>query len=148
MCIRDRTRSVIGLSFEDRAIMYNPNPLILFQEIFQEIARNFSGLISGKLSPKYFGGPVMIIQVMQQSWGIGIQEALFWIGAISLNLGIFNLLPVPVLDGGHICFAFLESVRKKPLKSKTMRRCMIPFIVLLLGFILFVTYNDLMRIFS
>ena len=47
-------------------------------------------------------GPVGIVQVMQHSWSIGFKEAIFWLGMISLNLGVLNLLPIPVLDGGHI----------------------------------------------
>ncbi len=79
---------------------------------------------------------------------LGVKEALFWMGVISLNLGILNLLPIPVLDGGHICFSLFEMVTKRRLKAKTMERLIIPFVVLLIGMIVFVTYHDLSRIFS
>ena len=63
-------------------------------------------------NPKYMSGPVGIVQVVHQSWMVGMKEALFWMAIISLNLGIVNLLPIPVLDGGHIMFSLLEMVRK------------------------------------
>ena len=93
-------------------------------------------------------GPVGIMQVMQTSWTMGYKEALFWLGAISLNLGIINLLPIPVLDGGHICFSLVEVVRRKPMKSKTMERFILPFLILIIIFFLYVTFNDLSRIFG
>jgi regulator of sigma E protease len=85
---------------------------------------------------------------MQQSWEYGFKEALFWLGMISLNLGVLNLLPIPILDGGHICFSLWEWITKKPIKAKTMERLIIPFIVLLVALFIYMTYNDLMRLFS
>ncbi len=67
---------------------------------------------------------------------------------ISMNLGILNLLPVPVLDGGHICFALWEWITGKPIKAKTMERLIIPFVILLIALFVYLTYNDLMRIFT
>jgi regulator of sigma E protease len=143
-----QNRLILGVSLQDRMVIYNPGPLALFANVFQEISRNLIGLFSGYFSPKHFGGPVFIVQVMQQSWGMGIKEALFWLGAISLNLGVLNLLPIPVLDGGHICFSLLEKIRKKPLKAKTMQRLVIPFVALIVFLFIYLTYNDLSRIFG
>lgn len=143
-----QNRYVLGVSLTDRFVNYNPNPFNLFGSVFHEIARNLTALFSGSVAPKQFGGPIFIVQVMHQSWGIGFKEALFWLGAISLNLGILNLLPIPVLDGGHICFSLLEKIRRKPLKAKTMQRLFIPFIALLIFLFIYLTYNDLMRLFG
>jgi regulator of sigma E protease len=100
------------------------------------------------LNPKYMSGPVGIVHVVHQSWMVGVKEALFWMGIISLNLGIVNLLPIPVLDGGHIMFSLLEMVRKRPLRSKTMERLVLPFIGLLIAFFIYITYQDIARLFS
>ena len=143
-----QNRLMLGASLQDRTVIYNPNALTLFSTVFQEVARNLFGLFSGYLSPKQFGGPLFIVQVMQQSWGVNIKEALFWLGAISLNLGVLNLLPIPVLDGGHICFSLLEAVRKKPLKAKTMQRLVFPFIGILIFFFIYLIYHDFVRIFG
>ena len=76
---------------------------------------------------------------------MGILESLFWLGVISLNLGFVNLLPIPVLDGGHIVFSVVEMITKKPIKAKTMEKLIIPFIVLLILAFIFITYNDILR---
>jgi len=143
-----QNRLMLGAYLQDRVVTYNPNALVLFSTVFQEISRNLFGLFSGYFSPKQFGGPIFIVQVMQQSWGINIKEALFWLGAINLNLGILNLLPIPVLDGGHICFSFLEMIRKKPLKAQTMQRLVFPFALLLVFLFIYLTYHDFIRIFG
>lgn len=142
------TRLLLGIDVQDRTVTYNPNPWTLFISVFDEIWKTLAGLFSGYLSPKYMAGPVGIMQVMQTSWSLGYKEALFWLGAISLNLGILNLLPIPVLDGGHICFSLVEVVRKKPMKSKTMEKFILPFLILIIIFFLYVTFNDLSRIFG
>ena len=138
----------LGIVMSDRGVNYNPSPLVLFGNVFQETYKTLFALFSGNVSPKYMTGPVGIVHVMQQSWGQGFKEALFWLGMISLNLGLLNLLPIPVLDGGHICFSLWESITKKPIKAKTMERLIIPFIVLLVALFIYLTYNDLMRLFT
>jgi regulator of sigma E protease len=138
----------LGILPINRDVVYNPSPFILFYNVFQETWKTIIALFTGHVSPKYMTGPVGIVHVMQQSWGYGVKEALFWLGMISLNLGILNLLPIPVLDGGHICFSLSEWITKKPLKAKTMERLIIPFIVLLVALFIYLTYNDLMRLFS
>jgi regulator of sigma E protease len=132
----------------NRTVVYNPSPFVLFHNVFQETWKTIIALFTGNVSPKYMTGPVGIVHVMQQSWGYGFKEALFWLGMISLNLGVLNLLPIPVLDGGHICFSLWEWITKKPIKAKTMERLIIPFIVLLIALFVYMTYNDLTRLFS
>jgi len=141
-----KNRLVLGAKFSDRKVAYNPGPFTLFVSVFKETYSTLLALFTGLLSPKYVSGPVGIVQVMQTSLSVSLKEALFWLGAISLNLGLLNLLPIPVLDGGHICFSLLEMVRKKPLKAKTMEKLIIPFVVLLLVFFVFVTFNDIVRL--
>ncbi|PIS02500.1 MAG: RIP metalloprotease RseP [Chlamydiae bacterium CG10_big_fil_rev_8_21_14_0_10_42_34] len=139
---------VLGLPLVDRAVMYNPTPMQQFGEVFKDTYRTLYSLVTGVANPKYVSGPVGIVQIVHQSWMLGGKEVLFWMALISLNLGIINLLPLPVLDGGHILFSVVEMITKKPIKAKTMERMIIPFVVLLIGFFIFVTYNDISRIFS
>ena len=141
-------RLVLGISPHDRTVIYNPSPLTQFKAVFDDTWRTLAGLFSGYLSPKYMSGPVGIIHVVHQSWTVGVKEALFWIAVISLNLGIVNLLPIPVLDGGHISFSLFEMATKRRLKGKTMERLIIPFVALLIGFFIYITYQDLTRLFS
>ena len=141
-------KKFLGVNLSDKSIKYNPNPFILFLDGFKEIYKTLISLITGYLSPKHLAGPVGIIQIVQKSWTLGINEALFWMGLISLNLGIFNLFPLPVLDGGHILFSVYEMIVRKPLKSKTMQKLIIPFVVLLILGIIFITYQDIVRLFT
>ncbi|MBS3905048.1 MAG: site-2 protease family protein [Simkania sp.] len=136
----------LGIALQDAKVRYNPSPFILFGEVLTQTWQTLKALVSGQVTPKAMQGPVGIIQVIHYGWTEGVSEALFWMGVISLNLGVFNLLPIPVLDGGHICFACWEAITKKPIKAKTMERLVIPFIVLLIALLLFTTYNDIIRI--
>lgn len=140
-------RLMLGIYFQDETVRYNPGPWILFANVFSETWHTLIALFSGYLNPKWLSGPVGIIQVIQHGWSVGIKEALFWIAAISINLGFLNLLPLPVLDGGYIVLSFFEMITGRRLKPKTLERLIVPFVVLLIGFLIFVTYWDLIRLF-
>jgi regulator of sigma E protease len=138
---------LLGLpSVKEQKVHYNPDPLSLFANVFEEIWHTLGALFTGSLNPKWMSGPIGIVQVVHDNSMVSLKEALFWLGAISLNLGVLNLLPLPVLDGGTICFALYELITGKRLKSKTMERLIIPFAILLIGFFIFLTYNDLSRL--
>jgi len=137
---------ILGLNLVNRLVKYNPNPFKMFSDVFSEVFKTFIALISGYLSPKHLAGPISIVHIVKTSWSLGYLEAFYWIAFISLNLGFFNLLPIPVLDGGHIIFSLVEMITKKPIKVKTMEKLIIPFVVLLIGFFIFMTYNDILRI--
>lgn len=140
---------LLGLPMiQDRRVQYNPNPFQLFTSVFEEIWHTLGALFTGSLNPKWMSGPIGIVQVVHDNSMVSLKEALFWLGAISLNLGVLNLLPLPVLDGGTICFALYELLTGKRLKAKTMEKLIIPFAVLLIVFFIFLTYNDLSRIFG
>jgi regulator of sigma E protease len=141
-------RLVLGLSLRDRNVIYNPTPIVQFKAVLVDTWRTLAGLFSGTLNPKYMSGPVGIVHVVHQSWMVGVKEALFWMAIISLNLGVVNLLPIPVLDGGHIMFSLFEAVTKRALSSKTMERLVIPFVGLLIAFFFYVTYQDIARLLS
>jgi regulator of sigma E protease len=138
----------LGIVLQDEQVRYNPNPFSLFGSALLQTWHTLKGLVTGHITPKAISGPVAMVQVMHFGWMLGVKEALYWIGLISLNLGIFNLLPIPVLDGGHICFALWEALTKKPIKAKTMERLVIPFIIALVALLIFTTYQDLLRLFK
>lgn len=141
-----KSRLTLGVFLQDKKVAYNPQPLALFGDVIKETYRTLFALFTGYLSPKNLSGPVGMVQVIHYGWSLGVKEALFWLGMISLNLGILNLLPIPILDGGHICFAILESFTKKPLKSKTMERLILPFVILFIILFIYLTYHDIARI--
>lgn len=135
-----------GLALQDQRVIYNPNPFQVFSDVCQETYRTLAALVTGSLSPKWMSGPVGIVKVIHDGWGIGVKEALFWIAVISLNLGLVNLLPIPVLDGGHICFSIYEAITKRPIKAKTMERMILPFVVILIMFFVYITLQDVLRL--
>ena len=137
---------MLGISLQDRLVSYNPSPFTLFGDVMDQTWRTLLSLVSGSLSPKHLAGPIGIVQALQSSWTNGLKDALFWLGFVSLNLAFINLLPLPVLDGGHILFSVIEGITKKPIKAKTMEKLIIPFIVLLIVFFIYVTYHDIARI--
>lgn len=140
---------MLGLpGVQDKKVLYNPIPTDLFSNVFQEIWRTLVALFTGTLNPKWMSGPIGIIQVVQEQWKLSFGDALFWLGAISLNLGILNLLPIPMLDGGTILLSLFEMVTGKQIKPKTMEKLILPFAILLIVFFVFLTYNDLSRIFG
>lgn len=133
---------------QDRRVWYNPGPVQLFSDVVREIWRTLGSLVTGTLNPKFMSGPIGIVQVMQTSWSMGIGDAMFWLAAISLNLGFLNLMPVPVLDGGYIVMSLWEMVSGTRLNPKVVERMIIPFAVLLIGLFVFLTFNDLSRVFG
>lgn len=143
----EQNELVLGIRFQDQAVQYNPGPLDLFFNVFNDIFYTLSALLGGYLHPKFLAGPIGIVQLIHYySWTVGLKEALFWLAVISVNLGVINLLPIPVLDGGYIFLSIFEMITKVRLKAKTMERLIFPFFVFLVVLILFVTFQDLQRL--
>ncbi len=92
------------------------------------------------------GGPIRIAQIAGQQLEAGWMNLLYFMGLLSVNLGILNLLPIPVLDGGHLFFLTIEGIRKKPVSDKVMEISQKIGIALLATLMLFVFYNDIFRI--
>lgn len=141
-------QQLLGLpNVQDRKVGYNPVPTEMFTNVFQEIWRTLKALFTGVLNPKWITGPIGIVQVVSDNSMVSLKEALFWLGAISLNLGVLNLLPIPMLDGGTILISFIEIITGRRLHPKTLEKIVLPFAILLIGFFIFLTYNDISRIF-
>jgi regulator of sigma E protease len=145
---KSKDKLVLGLPLSDVAVNYNPSPLTVFYDVIAETFKTLTALVTGKIHPKWMSGPVGMVQIMHHGFSLGIKEALFWMATISMNLGIFNLLPLPVLDGGHICFSLYEMITRKRVPPKVMEKLVIPFVVLLVGLFIYVTYQDVLRLFS
>jgi regulator of sigma E protease len=104
-------------------------------------------LITFDLSIKTLGGPVMIAQMSGQAAAAGLSAFLSLLAMISISLGVLNLLPIPVLDGGLVLFLVIEAIRKKPLSRKAMEVSQSIGAGLLITLIAVVSYNDIMRMF-
>ncbi len=106
------------------------------------------GLFSGAISIKAMGGPVQIAQMAGQTAQLGFSSLMTFTAFLSLNLGLLNILPLPVLDGGHLTFLAIEKLRGKPISFETKARIQQVGILLLLVLMITVTYNDILRIFK
>ncbi len=104
-------------------------------------------LLTFGLSIKTLGGPVMIAQMSGRAAAAGLSAFLSLLAMISISLGILNLLPIPVLDGGLILFLIIEAIRKKPLSRKVMEVSQSIGAAVLITLIAVVSYNDVMRMF-
>jgi regulator of sigma E protease len=105
----------------------------------------FQKLVTFGLSIKTLGGPVMIAQMSGQAAASGLSAFLYFLAFVSISLGILNLLPIPVLDGGLVLFLLIEAVRKKPLSRRTMEIAQSIGAATLITLIAVVTFNDIMR---
>lgn len=103
-------------------------------------------LFFGEISIKTLGGPLMIAQVAGQAAETGLTAFLSLMAFLSLQLGILNLLPIPVLDGGYLVFFGIEAMRGKPLSEKVIMVAQQIGIALLVLLMVFVTYNDILRL--
>jgi regulator of sigma E protease len=137
-----------GTLLKDKEVVYNPHPFAVAGDIMSEMVFSFKGLFTGSISPKHMSGPVGMVKIVHDGSKGSLLTGVYWLGLISLNLGLMNLLPLPVLDGGHICFTLYEVITKKRIKAKTMQKMMMPFIFLLIFFFAYVTFYDVIKVFS
>ncbi len=94
------------------------------------------------------GGPILIAKIAGERMEAGWINFLYFMGVLSVNLGILNLLPIPILDGGHLVFFSVEAILRKPLNLRTMEILQQIGLVLLGSLMIFVFYNDLVRVFG
>lgn len=142
----------IGIIWGQITVFYRIPPLQVFPEATREgysaLSRTVETLVmlfTGTVRPKDLGGPVLIYQVTTTAASMGLMWLLKITAFISVNLCVFNLLPLPILDGGHLLFLTWEGIRRKPLPVKAQERIQQVGLVLIVSLLLFVTYNDILR---
>ncbi len=112
-------------------------------EVFTTIGLLFGG---SSIGVSDLSGPVGIFQLVSQVKSNGFISLLVFMGFLSINIGILNLLPIPALDGGRLVFLGIEAVTKKPLNRKVENYANLIMFFILMGLILFVTFNDVFRL--
>lgn len=145
----ESTRGVLGIGpgaqvFEPVSIL--EAPLVGIRKTGEVISLTFDGLgqiFAGRISVKELGGPLKIAQVSGESLAMGPLDFVALVALISINLGFINLLPVPVLDGGHLLFYAVEAVRRKPVEPQVMEWAFRGGLIAILALMLLVTFNDL-----
>ncbi|MBU4037797.1 MAG: RIP metalloprotease RseP, partial [Proteobacteria bacterium] len=131
--------------------------LAVFEALFESIRQTYrvvdltvvsiAKLIQGTLSVKTLGGPIMIAEMAGQQAREGTANFVYFIALISINLAVLNFLPIPVLDGGHLLFFFIEAAIGKPVNTKIREVAQQVGIFILVILMIFVFYNDITRYF-
>lgn len=103
-------------------------------------------MITGLLSPTNLSGPITIARVAEASVSSGFEDFVRFLAYLSVSLGILNLLPIPVLDGGHIVYYTIEAIRRRPLSEQVQAFGLRIGMAMILTLMVFALYNDLMRL--
>jgi regulator of sigma E protease len=150
---REGDRTLVGIYMNEATRSFKPTPL---EAIGMSIQRNIemSGmilgtlkdLVTGEASPKQLMGPVGIAQLSGESAQAGWIALLGLMASISLNLGLLNLMPIPVLDGGHIFIMAIETISRRDFSLQMKEKMLFVGFVLLMTLMVTVIYNDLTRI--
>ena len=103
-------------------------------------------IATGKISFQTVGGPIMLFSIAAQAAAEGLESFLFKMALISVNLGLMNLLPIPVLDGGHLAASLLEGVTRRPLSLRAREIANLVGIIVLVMLMLVVFKNNIVRL--
>jgi regulator of sigma E protease len=149
----DVQRYVIGITASGESYSKEMN---LFQALSESLIQTYrvtelmvviiAKLIKGDISTNTLGGPIMIAQMAGDSAKAGVGSLISFIAVISINLAIINLLPIPVLDGGHLLFFFIEAVKGRPVSIKVREVAQQVGLFILILLMILVFYNDITRI--
>lgn len=112
------------------------------------IAVSIKKMIFGSIPADSIGGPILIFQIYGEQAEQGFYELALLTALLSINLGLLNLLPIPVLDGGHIFFFLIEILKGKPVSEKNQERAQQVGLFMLISLMVFAFYNDIMRVIS
>jgi regulator of sigma E protease len=146
-------RGLIGILIGEPTKSFKPGPLEALTLSVQKniefsglIFKTLGGLFTGTTSPRQLMGPVAIAQLSGESAAAGWIALFTLMASISLNLGLVNLMPIPILDGGHILIMALEGIARRDFSVQVKEKMLLAGFVLILLLMVTVIYNDLTRI--
>jgi regulator of sigma E protease len=146
-------RPLIGITASGKMVTKEANPayavyysLLQTWHLSKLFVVTIGKLLEGVVSVKTLGGPILIAQMAGQQANEGLLHLIHFIALISVNLAVLNLLPIPVLDGGHILFFLIEGTLGRPIGQKKIEWAQKAGMLLLLVLMVFVFYNDIMRL--
>jgi regulator of sigma E protease len=149
----DTERYLIGIGPSGDSFHKSLGPIEAVSESFKQTYRiaemtvlSVVKMIQGTISRETLGGPIMIAQMAGEQAKEGAANFLFFIALLSINLGIINFLPIPVLDGGHLLFFMVEAIMGRPVNTKMREIAQQVGIFLLLLLMIYVFYNDINRL--
>jgi regulator of sigma E protease len=122
------------------------NAMANLSEVVRLTLLGIAKIAKGDISFKTVGGPIMLFSIAAQAAEEGLESFLFKMALISVNLGLMNLLPIPVLDGGHLATCLVETVTRRPLSIRTREIANLVGIIVLVMLMLVVFKNDIVRL--
>jgi regulator of sigma E protease len=144
---------LVGVVWAQETIFHKQEPADVIPYAFNECVRRsteiwtiLGKLVTGGISPKLLGGPVLIYEMTTASARMSFYQLLSMVALISVNLCIFNLLPLPVLDGGQLTIIAIEAIRRRPVSTRILENVQQAGFIFILGLLVFVTFNDFSRI--
>lgn len=144
---------VIGITASGKMITERLNPLTAVSEALTRTwdlivltGQGFVKIFQRVVPLSSLGGPILIAQLAGQQAEQGILNLFYFMALLSINLGLLNLLPIPVLDGGHLMFFLIETITGRPLSVRQMERAQQIGILILGALMLLVFYNDIARV--
>ncbi|GJQ49935.1 MAG: RIP metalloprotease RseP [Planctomycetia bacterium] len=114
----------------------------------QRLYLTLRGFFSQRLSTKNVGGFILIAQASYESAKVGMGKLVYFLGILSLQLALLNILPVPVLDGGHLLFLLIEKIKGSPVSQKTLSIAQYIGFAMIISLVIYATRNDIMRLFT
>jgi regulator of sigma E protease len=146
---------MIGIQPSDDVIVEKVNPVIAVGMGFAQTwgatkltVISIWKLIQRVIPAKTIGGPIMIAQLAGEQAKRGILSLALFMAILSINLGVINLFPIPILDGGHFIFLVLEAILRKPISIKKMEIAQQVGLILIVLLMIFAFYNDILRLVS
>jgi regulator of sigma E protease len=135
--------STIG--FGNPVPVYRALPMAISQTVnlTSSIVDGIAQIVKGQVSPKQIGGPISIAQVAGQGAELGLFPFIGLLALLSINLGFINLLPVPMLDGGHLFLYVLEAIRRRPISAQALDWAFRGGLAVIAALLIFTTVNDL-----
>ena len=115
--------------------------------IFKQMFFTVGNLFTGGIKLNQLSGPVGIYSVVGESRSGGLQNILYLMAFLSINVGFINLLPIPAFDGGHILFILIELIKGSPVNPDLENKIHMVFLILLMGLMVLITFNDILRLF-
>ena len=115
--------------------------------ILKNVAKTLQRLVTRQIPTKFLSGPIGIVDITRRVMKVGLISSLFFVGFISVNLAIVNLLPIPIADGGQILFFTLEKLRGRPLSLRKQIIIQQVSMVLIIGLFLYITWFDIRRLY-
>ncbi|HEB52104.1 MAG TPA: RIP metalloprotease RseP, partial [bacterium] len=115
-------------------------------DLVKQLYVTMKRLVTGEVGANNLGGIIRISEVSYQAVQRGMPWFWYFLALLSVNLAFVNLLPIPVLDGGHLMFLLIEKVKGSPVSSKVFGYSQVVGLVFVLLLVLFVTYNDILRL--